>query len=122
MSNHTSEKTGFQFPHTYALIFSVIILAAFVDDMKQIAYGALIVGFARAIVDVLEDSQIIDTIIKSLASVISTLPNEFGRSRHDAVRVVINTFIPSGSGQAATRCLSWRRLQIYLHLNGRLPC
>lgn len=28
MSNDTSQKTGFRFPHTYALIFFIIILAA----------------------------------------------------------------------------------------------
>lgn len=38
--------------------------------MKQVVYGALIVGFARAIVIVLENGHIIDTIINSLASAI----------------------------------------------------
>ncbi|MBG9917443.1 YfcC family protein [Bacillus sonorensis] len=75
---------------------------SFVDGMKQVAYGALIVGFARAIVVVLEDGQIIDTIINSLASAIGSLPNEIGALGMYAVQVIINTFIPSGSGQAAT--------------------
>ncbi|MED1738655.1 AbgT family transporter [Bacillus swezeyi] len=75
---------------------------SFVEGMKQVVYGALIVGFARAIVVVLEDGQIIDTIISSLASAISTLPNEISAIGMFVVQVVINTFIPSGSGQAAT--------------------
>ncbi|MCY8404472.1 YfcC family protein [Bacillus sonorensis] len=75
---------------------------SFVDGMKQVVYGALIVGFARAIVVVLEDGQIIDTIINSLASAIGSLPNEIGALGMYAVQVIINTFIPSGSGQAAT--------------------
>lgn len=70
--------------------------------MKQVVYGALIVGFARAIVIVLENGQIIDTIINSLASAISSLPNEISAIGMFAVQIVINTFIPSGSGQAAT--------------------
>ncbi|MFN2746493.1 MULTISPECIES: YfcC family protein [Bacillus] len=75
---------------------------SFVDGMKQVVYGALIVGFARAIVVVLEDGRIIDTMINSLASAISTLPNEISAVGMFIVQVAINTFIPSGSGQAAT--------------------
>ncbi|MCI4129185.1 YfcC family protein [Bacillus haynesii] len=75
---------------------------SFVEGMKQVVYGALIVGFARAIVIVLENGHIIDTIINSLASAISSLPNEISAIGMFAVQIVINTFIPSGSGQAAT--------------------
>lgn len=75
---------------------------AFVDGMKLVAFGALIVGFARAILVVMENGLIIDTMINGLASVISTLPNTLNAVGMFFVQVVINFFIPSGSGQAAT--------------------
>ncbi|MCM3705641.1 MULTISPECIES: YfcC family protein [Cytobacillus] len=75
---------------------------AFVDGMKLVAFGALIVGFARAILVVMENGLIIDTMINGLASAISTLPNTLNAVGMFFVQVVINFFIPSGSGQAAT--------------------
>lgn len=75
---------------------------AFVDGMKLVAYGALIVGFARAIVVVMENGLIIDTLIQALSSVISSLPNTLTVIGMFFVQVLINFFIPSGSGQAAT--------------------
>ncbi|TWH78014.1 YfcC family protein, partial [Cytobacillus oceanisediminis] len=75
---------------------------SFVDGMKLVAFGALIVGFARAILVVMENGVIIDTMINGLASVISALPNTLNVIGMFFVQVVINFFIPSGSGQAAT--------------------
>ncbi|XKH50550.1 AbgT family transporter [Chryseomicrobium palamuruense] len=75
---------------------------AFVDGMKLVAFGALIVGFARAIVVVMENGLIIDTLIQALSSVISSLPSTLTVIGMFFVQVLINFFIPSGSGQAAT--------------------
>ncbi|TWH89667.1 YfcC family protein [Cytobacillus oceanisediminis] len=75
---------------------------SFVEGMKLVAFGALIVGFARAILVVMENGVIIDTMINGLASVISALPNTLNVIGMFFVQVVINFFIPSGSGQAAT--------------------
>ncbi|MGG3641633.1 YfcC family protein [Bacillus gobiensis] len=75
---------------------------SFIDGMKEVVYGALIVGFARSIVVVMEHGQIIDTFINSMAGAISTLPNTVNVLGMYITQVVINTFIPSGSGQAAT--------------------
>ncbi len=75
---------------------------AFVDGMKLVAFGALIVGFARAILVILESGFIIDTIIQGLTSVISSLPNTLNAVGMYFVQVFVNFFIPSGSGQAAT--------------------
>lgn len=75
---------------------------ALVDGMKLVAFGALIVGFARAILVVLESGVIIDSIIYSLVQVISQLPQTLNAIGMFAVQIVVNFFIPSGSGQAAT--------------------
>lgn len=73
-----------------------------VDGMKLVAYGALIVGFARAILVILETGLIIDTIVYALVQAISHLPETVTAVGMFFVQVIINFFIPSGSGQAAT--------------------
>ncbi len=75
---------------------------ALVDGMKLVAFGALIVGFARAILVVLESGVIIDSIIYSLVQIISQLPQTLNAIGMFVVQIIVNFFIPSGSGQAAT--------------------
>ena len=73
----------------------------FVKGCKDIVFGALVVGVARAILVVLQDGQIIDTIIHGLANVVSVLPKGLAAVGMFWVQSIINFFIPSGSGQAA---------------------
>lgn len=73
----------------------------FVIGAKSIVFGALVVGVARGILIVMQDGMIIDTIINGLASAIQNLPNAISAVGMFFVQVVINFFIPSGSGQAA---------------------
>jgi uncharacterized ion transporter superfamily protein YfcC len=61
---------------------------------------ALIVGFARTIAIVLDDGQIIDTIVHSIASVLEGLPPDISATGMLLVQTICNVFIPSGSGQA----------------------
>ncbi|SCY97596.1 YfcC family protein [Alkaliphilus peptidifermentans] len=74
----------------------------FVEGAKGIAFGALVVGIARAILVVMESGQIIDTIIHATAAGISSLPSVMAALLMYVVQVILNFFIPSGSGQAAT--------------------
>ncbi|WP_166627228.1 YfcC family protein [Jeotgalicoccus sp. S0W5] len=78
------------------------IFDSFIDGMKIVVYGAIIVGFARAILVVLESGLIIDTIIYSMSSVLDLVPNSLTAVGMLIVQVFINFFIPSGSGQAMT--------------------
>jgi uncharacterized ion transporter superfamily protein YfcC len=78
------------------------IASSFVVGAKDIAFGALVVGIARAILVVMTNGQIIDTIISGLASFVSMLPGAITAVGMFWVQLVINFFIPSGSGQAAT--------------------
>ncbi|WP_411841905.1 YfcC family protein [Salinicoccus sp. HZC-1] len=78
------------------------IFDAFIEGMKLVVYGAIIVGFARAIVVVLESGVIIDTIIYSLSGILDYLPNTITALGMLVIQVIINFFIPSGSGQAVT--------------------
>lgn len=78
------------------------IFDAFIEGMKLVVYGAIIVGFARAIVVVLESGIIIDTIIYSLSGILDYIPKTISALGMLLIQVVINFFIPSGSGQAVT--------------------
>lgn len=73
----------------------------FVIGAKSLAFGALVVGIARGILVIMEEGMIIDSIINSLAASIDTLPNIISSVGMFIVQVIINFFIPSGSGQAA---------------------
>lgn len=74
----------------------------FIKGAKAIVFGALVVGIARAILIVLQDGLILDSIIHSLANVISKLPKSLAAVGMFIVQSLINFIIPSGSGQAAT--------------------
>lgn len=73
----------------------------FVVGARSIVFGALVVGVARGILVVMQDGLIIDTIIHGLATAISALPKAISVIGMYIVQVIINFFIPSGSGQAA---------------------
>lgn len=77
------------------------IATEFVNGCRTIIFGALVVGVARGILVILQNGSILDTIIYNLASVISILPNYLASVGMYFIQVVINFFIPSGSGQAA---------------------
>jgi len=76
--------------------------SSFVEGAKTIAFGGLGVGIARAILVVMSQGQIVDTVINALASWVAMLPGALTAVGMFLVQVVINFFIPSGSGQAAT--------------------
>jgi uncharacterized ion transporter superfamily protein YfcC len=78
------------------------IARAFVRGCADITFGALVTGVSRAILVTLQNGQIIDTIIHWLASAIGGLPGGLAAVGMFLVQSVINFFIPSGSGQAAT--------------------
>lgn len=74
----------------------------FIAGARMIALGALIVGLARTVRVVMDDACVIDTVIYGLANAISSLPTVISSVGMYIVQVIINFFIPSGSGQAAT--------------------
>jgi uncharacterized ion transporter superfamily protein YfcC len=72
----------------------------FLEGAAQMAAPALIVGFARTIAIVLEDGQIIDTIVFSIAGLLKGMPADVSAFGMLVVQTICNFFIPSGSGQA----------------------
>ncbi|MBB6448903.1 putative ion transporter superfamily protein YfcC [Geomicrobium halophilum] len=78
------------------------MFSAFTDGMKMVAFGALVVGFARAILVVMEEGQVMDTLVYSLSNFISAVPSALTVVGMFVLQLFVNFFIPSGSGQAAT--------------------
>lgn len=74
---------------------------AFIHGAKDMISAAVVVGFARAIVIIAQDGQIIDTILYNLSNVIGHLPSLVAGYVMFFVQMFINFFISSGSGQAA---------------------
>ncbi len=73
----------------------------FVVGLSGIAGGALVVGFARAILVVLNEGNIMDTILYTIASGLSTLPAFMSAIGMYLFQCFLNFIVPSGSGQAA---------------------
>jgi uncharacterized ion transporter superfamily protein YfcC len=74
---------------------------AFVRGMKEMVVAALVVGFARGVQVVLQDGQILDTIIHSAASSLQEYHEFVAAGGMLVFQTTLNFFIPSGSGQAA---------------------
>lgn len=77
------------------------VAEAFVEGAKGIAFGALVVGIARGILIVMTEGMIMDTVVHSLSNLIQLLPKSIAVFGMYIVQIIINFFIPSGSGQAA---------------------
>ncbi|GIN98712.1 C4-dicarboxylate ABC transporter [Siminovitchia terrae] len=75
---------------------------SFVEGAKAMTFGALMVGFARAIVIVLEEGHIIDTLIYSVAHLIEGLPQTYTAICMFLAQSFLSFFIPAGPAQAAT--------------------
>ena len=71
-----------------------------VAGMKTIVVGAMMVGFARAILVVLQDAQMIHTMLHAAVSVLEKLPDWAAVVGQYVTQCLINYIIPSGSGQA----------------------
>jgi uncharacterized ion transporter superfamily protein YfcC len=72
----------------------------FIAGAAEMTAAALLVGFARTIEVVLSDGQVIDTVINSIASVLTNFGADASAIGMLIVQTICNFFIPSGSGQA----------------------
>lgn len=77
------------------------IVENFMGAAREILMGAMIVGLSRSILVVLEEGNIIDTIIYALYVPLQHLPSWVSAEGMLLLQNIMNLFIPSGSGQAA---------------------
>jgi uncharacterized ion transporter superfamily protein YfcC len=74
--------------------------AAFARGFKAIAYGAVLIGVARAIFVVMSDGRIVDTIIDAMVTPLSGLSATVYAVGMMVVQSVITLAVPSSSGRA----------------------
>jgi uncharacterized ion transporter superfamily protein YfcC len=72
-----------------------------VRGMEDMTVAAMVVGFARGVTIVLDDGQILDTLIFSASAMLQHVPRYVAAEGMLAFQTILNFFIPSGSGQAA---------------------
>lgn len=74
---------------------------AFMEGVRQLAVTGVLIGLARGILIVLQDAQVIDTILNTLAGALAGTSSAAAAMAMFTVQTAINFFVPSGSGQAA---------------------
>jgi len=74
---------------------------AFTKGMEDMVVAALVVGFARGIRVVMDDGQVMDTVIHTAATLLQGVHGYVSVVGMFIFQSVLNFFIPSGSGQAA---------------------
>lgn len=72
----------------------------FCDGAAGMTTTALLIGFARGVALILEDGQVLDTVVDFLAAPLSAVGPELSAVGMLFIQTVLNFFIPSGSGQA----------------------
>ena len=90
-------------------IFAGLITRMPLNDMADnfskgtagIANAAILVGFARAVLVILENAKVMDTILHYVSSVVGDLPPVISVQCMYLFQTMTNFFVPSGSGQAA---------------------
>jgi len=105
---------GWDFDQMAALFFAMGILAgvigglgvartaeAMVDGFRDMAFAALLIGFARAIFVVLDQGRVVDTIVYGLSAPLAHLPVLLSALGMMAAHTAIHVPVPSVSGQAA---------------------
>jgi len=94
-------------------IFAIIAVAAgivgrlsanriaeiFIEGAKGVALAALVVGLARGILIIIEDGNIIDTIIMGLVVFVGALPGYITSAGMLIAQSLFNFLVPSASGQ-----------------------
>jgi uncharacterized ion transporter superfamily protein YfcC len=108
-----AQQLGWEFDELAALFFVVGLLAgllrglgvggtadAFVDGFKSMAFAGLLIGFARAIYVVMNEGQIVDTVVQGLFAPIAGLPPMLSALGMLVVQTAIHLPVPSTSSQA----------------------
>jgi uncharacterized ion transporter superfamily protein YfcC len=106
-------RLGWDFDQMSALFFLMGVLAgligglgvsgtgaAFADGFGSMAGAAMLIGFARAISVVLEQGQVLDTIVHGLFTPIAGLPLALSAIGMAVMHTAIHVPVPSVSGQA----------------------
>ncbi|MCH8493860.1 MAG: TIGR00366 family protein [Idiomarina sp.] len=73
---------------------------SFIEGVKDLTTTAVLIGVARGIALILEDGQILHSIVNGLAMPLSHVPAAISAVGMLIIQTILNLFVPSGSGQA----------------------
>ncbi|MBN7785721.1 YfcC family protein [Ponticoccus gilvus] len=76
------------------------ICEAFNEGFRDVLVGAIIVGLARAVAVMLEQGQVMDTLVLGLGDLVGSFPDTLSAVGMFLAQLGFNFVIPSGSGQA----------------------
>ncbi|MEO8410212.1 MAG: hypothetical protein ABI478_06545 [Propionivibrio sp.] len=76
------------------------ICEAFNEGFRDVLMGAIIVGLARAVAVMLEQGQVMDTLVMMLGNLVGNFPDALSAIGMFIAQLGFNFVIPSGSGQA----------------------
>ncbi|GLO51371.1 C4-dicarboxylate ABC transporter [Pseudomonas putida] len=106
-------KLGWDLPEMSATFIIIGIIAGllakmsthtlcdtFVEGCKEVLMGALIIGVARSVPILMEQGQILDTVVHGLASVVVDIPSSLTATGILGMTTLFNFVISSGSGKA----------------------
>ncbi len=77
------------------------IASSFVKGAKGMTSAAIIVGLGAAVALILSEAKVLDTVVYSLANILSFFPNILKAPMMLIMNIIVNGFITSGTGQAA---------------------
>ncbi|GAB6991026.1 YfcC family protein [Paenibacillus pini] len=77
------------------------IADSFIAGAKDLLGGAMIIGFAQAILVIFNTAGLMDTILYHASNLLSSVPGTLTAVGMFILQLVMNFFVPSGSGQAA---------------------
>lgn len=72
----------------------------FIEGVKDLASTCVLIGIARGIALIMEDGQILHTLVYAMSTPLSYLGAEMAAVGMFLMQTLLNLFIPSGSGQA----------------------
>jgi uncharacterized ion transporter superfamily protein YfcC len=93
------------------------IASIFVVGAKSVTFGALIIGLARTIFVVMQDSLIIDSIVNGLFTSLNSLPSSLQLMGMYFMQTVVSLIIGSSTGQATVTMPIMTPLSDLLHIS-----
>ena len=91
--------------------------SAFVDGFREMAFAAVLIGFARGIFVVLNDGHVIDTLVRALATPLEGLPPAVAVAGMVGLQTLVHVPVPSVSGQAVLTLPILAPLSDLLHIS-----
>lgn len=93
------------------------ISSIFVTGAKSVTFGALIIGLARSIFVVMQDTAIIDSIVNGLFMSLNSLPASLQLMGMYVIQTIVSLIIGSSSGQAVVTMPIMTPVSDLLHIS-----